>query len=161
MRKALPYIVVLAVAGALGAIAVPNFLDAMARARQKRTMADMRTIGTAWEARRQDLRLQSLATPGDAVVDFSPSTRVSFAELERMLVPKYTTIVPRKDGWNRDFEFALSNPDPEGRATSFAIRSLGRDRRADSDQYTHAVNATFAADLVFQDGNFIRYPDGI
>ncbi|HMC21457.1 MAG TPA: prepilin-type N-terminal cleavage/methylation domain-containing protein, partial [Thermoanaerobaculia bacterium] len=44
-------LIVVAIIGILAAIAIPNLLTAMQRSKQKRTMADMRTIATAWEAR--------------------------------------------------------------------------------------------------------------
>jgi len=40
-------LIVVAIIGILAAIAIPNLLTAMQRARQKRSMADMRTIATA------------------------------------------------------------------------------------------------------------------
>ncbi len=41
-------LIVVAIIGILAAIAIPNLLTAMQRSKQKRTMADMRTIATAW-----------------------------------------------------------------------------------------------------------------
>src|SRR5205814_4490670 len=45
----------------LAAIAIPNLLTAMQRSKQKRTMADLRTIATAWEARATDLNKYNAA----------------------------------------------------------------------------------------------------
>ena len=42
--------VVLMIVGIIAAIAVPNFLNAVQRGKQKRTMADIRAIATACEA---------------------------------------------------------------------------------------------------------------
>ena len=50
-------LIVVAIIGILAAIAIPNLLTAMQRAKQKRTMADIRTIATAWEARATDVNL--------------------------------------------------------------------------------------------------------
>src|SRR5215813_5867250 len=47
-------LIVVAIIGILAAIAIPNLLTALQRSRQKRSMADMRTISTAWEARATD-----------------------------------------------------------------------------------------------------------
>src|SRR5438270_13990627 len=49
------FFAIVAVIGILAAIAIPNLLTAMQRSKQKRTMADMRTIATAWEARATDV----------------------------------------------------------------------------------------------------------
>ena len=43
-------LIVVAIIGIIAAIAIPNLLNAINRGRQKRTMADIRTIGTAIEA---------------------------------------------------------------------------------------------------------------
>src|ERR1700742_260140 len=42
--------ILVAIAGVVAAIAIPNFLTAMQRSKQKRTMADIRTVSTAVEA---------------------------------------------------------------------------------------------------------------
>ncbi|MGZ7080554.1 MAG: prepilin-type N-terminal cleavage/methylation domain-containing protein, partial [Thermoanaerobaculia bacterium] len=49
-------LIVVAIIAILAAIAIANYLTALQRARQKRTMADMRTIATAWEARATETR---------------------------------------------------------------------------------------------------------
>ena len=43
-------LIVVAIIGIIAAIAIPNLLNAIQRGKQKRTMADMRAIGTAVEA---------------------------------------------------------------------------------------------------------------
>src|ERR1700757_3137885 len=63
-------LIVVAIIGILAAIAIPNLLTAMARSKQKRTMADMRTIATAWEARATDVNRYNAAgftMPSNAV----------------------------------------------------------------------------------------------
>ena len=44
-------LVVVAIVGVLAGIAIFNYLIALQRAKQRRTMADMRTIAQAWEAK--------------------------------------------------------------------------------------------------------------
>ena len=41
-------LIVVAIIGIIAAILIPNLLDALQKAKQKRTVADMRSIGTAW-----------------------------------------------------------------------------------------------------------------
>src|SRR5512132_3586640 len=43
-------LIVIAIIGILAAIAIPNLLNAVQRGKQKRTMADMRSLATAVEA---------------------------------------------------------------------------------------------------------------
>jgi hypothetical protein len=49
-----------------GFVAVPNLWRAKQRSAQKRTMADMRTIATAWEARATDTNTYAVATAQSA-----------------------------------------------------------------------------------------------
>jgi type II secretory pathway pseudopilin PulG len=60
MRKHLGVVLFLALAVAgLMAVAVPNLLTARSRSRQKHTMADMRTLASAFEARATDTTFSS------------------------------------------------------------------------------------------------------
>ena len=43
-------LIVVAIIGIIAAIAIPNLLNAIDRGKQKRTMADLRSIGTAVES---------------------------------------------------------------------------------------------------------------
>ena len=64
-------LIVVAIIGILAAIAIPNLLTAMQRSKQKRTMADIRSIATAWEARATDMNNYSAAGTGTSQLDFS------------------------------------------------------------------------------------------
>jgi general secretion pathway protein G len=46
-------LIVVAIIGIIAAIAIPNLLNAIDRGKQKRTMADLRSIGTAVESYQQ------------------------------------------------------------------------------------------------------------
>ena len=76
-------LIVVAIIGILAAIAIPNLLTAMKRSKQKRTMADMRTIATAWEARATDVNRYNAA--GVTL----PTVSVSAATLGNYLSPTY------------------------------------------------------------------------
>src|SRR5260221_7605405 len=80
-------LIVVAIIGILAAIAIPNLLTAMQRSKQKRTMADMRTIATAWEARATDVNRYNAA--GTTFVT------VSFADLNTYLTPTYIKKIGR------------------------------------------------------------------
>src|SRR5258706_14061259 len=64
-------LIVVAIIGILAAIAIPNLLTAMQRSKQKRTMADMRTIATAWEARATDVNRYNAAGTTFVTVSFA------------------------------------------------------------------------------------------
>src|SRR5258708_40254887 len=86
-------LIVVAIIGILAAIAIPNLLTAMQRSKQKRTMADMRTIATAWEARATDLNKYNAAGATYA------STNVTVTNLVTYLAPTYVKTFPQVDGW--------------------------------------------------------------
>src|SRR5205809_7027360 len=86
-------LIVVAIIGILAAIAIPNLLTAMQRSKQKRTMADMRTIATAWEARATDVNRYNAA--GVTV----PTSGVAIDDLNTYLAPTYVKTFPSKDGW--------------------------------------------------------------
>src|SRR5713101_1111581 len=90
-------LIVVAIIGILAAIAIPNLLTAMQRSKQKRTMADMRTIATAWEARATDVNKYNAA--GAATVT------VPNATLDTMLAPTYIKVLPSKDGWGNAYKY--------------------------------------------------------
>src|SRR5881397_2601220 len=92
-------LIVVAIIGILAAIAIPNLLTAMQRSKQKRTMADMRTIATAWEARATDLNRYNAA--GFAL----PSSTVTLDNLTTFLAPTYVGTFPQKDGWGNQWGF--------------------------------------------------------
>jgi len=87
-------LIVVAIIGILAAIAIPNLLTAMQRSKQKRTMADMRTIATAWEARATDMNRYNAA----GLV--YPTGNVTWDNLNTYLCPTYIKSLPTKDGWN-------------------------------------------------------------
>src|SRR5437588_11122851 len=96
-------LIVVAIIGILAAIAIPNLLTAMQRAKQKRTMADMRTIATAWEARATDVNKYTAAGA------FLPTTTIANATMDVMLAPTYIKSLPKNDGWGNPWVFAVDS----------------------------------------------------
>jgi type II secretory pathway pseudopilin PulG len=143
-----------------------NLSISLERSRQKRTMADMRTIATALEARATDLKSFSMGPPPKAAfnagaLSFGKMRQIALIDVQRALSPKYTRKVPTHDGWGHPFDIRVGFYDAEGRAQRYAIRSVGSDGKAQGQTYTHARTRTFAEDILFGDGNFYRYPDGV
>jgi type II secretory pathway pseudopilin PulG len=154
--------------GAPAALIVPNVVQAVNRSRQKQTMADMRTIATAWEAfatDRDEYTVDVFRGPAGSMDDvdrmeFDRYHRVSYADLRRTLQPKYIGSLPTADAWGSDLEFRTADYNSKGRAMSYAIRSLGSDRRAEPGPYKNSRIVTYEQDLVLSQGNFITYPEG-
>src|SRR2546428_8862739 len=93
-------LIVVAIIGILAAIAIPNLLTAMQRSKQKRTMADMRTMATAWEARATDVNRYNAA--GVTM----PSGAVTIDNLTTFLAPTYVKTFPQRDGWGTNWALA-------------------------------------------------------
>jgi type II secretion system protein G len=143
-------LIVVAIIGILAAIAIPNLLTAMQRAKQKRTMADMRTIATAWEARATDVNKYSAA--GALGI---PSSAMSNATLGNMLQPTYIKVLPVHDGWGNLWKYFIDAPGQQ-----YAIISYGRDGTPDGST-TPGATTNFDCDIVYSQGTFICYPEGI
>lgn len=147
-------IVILTVLTFFATVAVPNFLTALNRSRQKRSMADMRSLATALEARATDTNTYAIdAIPvSQTTTDFTALTPVSFDALERALIPTYMKKPVRLDGWGNEFEVRIG-------AKSYGIRSRGSDGKAEAViRFNHRIQS-FKEDLVFSNGNFIQYPE--
>jgi type II secretion system protein G len=149
-------LIVVAIIGILAAIAIPNLLNAMGRARQKRTMADMRTIATAWEARATDLNKYSAA---GANISW-PTIGSDISTMTALITPTYTKKIPLYDGWNNTFRIGYTDE-------SYAIASYGADKSsgtpgAGSTSVSQPVTTgDFDCDIVISEGNFVVYPEGI
>jgi general secretion pathway protein G len=139
--------VVLLASGIIAAIAIPNLLSAIQRSKQKRTMANIRTIATACEAYAVDHSMYPDAT--------------SIKELRPMLVPSYLKTLPEKDGWDRIYAYQSWKKDESQKGpTSYMIVSFGKDGVVDSEHYFKGVITTsFNNDIVYSDGIFWQYPE--
>jgi type II secretory pathway pseudopilin PulG len=159
-RALLPLTITFVAAIFLGVwLIVPNVMTAMNRSRQHRTMADMRMMATALEARAGDTGSYSF---GPVRREKAPvEQRVSLSELARALEPKYVRKVPLKDGWGTPYQVSVRDYDAAGRPQTYIIRSLGSDGRPDRVlNLASGATTKFADDLIYSNGSFIRYPEG-
>jgi general secretion pathway protein G len=149
-------LVVVAIIGILSALAIVNYINAMTRARQKRTAADIRNIAAAWEARATDMQNYNV---GGADFPF-PSDAVEPDDLAAALMPTYSKTLPRTDAWARPLQFAVEIA-PDGIANSYAIRSAGRDGDWETGPYTPGPKQDPDCDIVYAAGGFVSYPDTV
>src|SRR5687767_2214082 len=100
-RFAGPVIIIVIVTSFIGGVVVPNILESLNRSRQKRSMADMRSLATALEARATDTNTYSIGSTPVALTatDFTSLTPVSLDAVQGALSPKYIRKTPRIDGW--------------------------------------------------------------
>lgn len=150
-------LIVVAIIAILAMIAIPNLLAALQRARQKRTMANMRNIATAWEARSVDLSRYNAA----GITVAGMSAPVTMDDLETALEPTYMRTLPRVDGWNRDFSAVTEQTwGSATQAVHYAIISGARDGVFESNPALGAT-ANFDCDIIYSNGQFLQYPEGL
>jgi len=153
-RFAGPVIVIVILTSFIGGVAVPNVLNALNRSRQKRSMADMRSLASALEARATETNNYSIGSTPVALTatDFTSLTPVSLDAVHGAVSPKYIRKMPRVDGWGNEFDVRVG-------VKSYAIRSRGSDGDADPEIRFNYRIQSFEEDLVFVNGNFIQYPE--
>ena len=154
---------------------VPEFLEALQKAKQKRTMADQRTAGSAMMAWLTD---QAGAAAAGYTVDMTSwsggTWSTKYGEVAGRLAPTYVQDLPKLDGWKFGFCYALNT----GNASSLhalAVWSGGR-RPADNatgqpcTEWPGTVSpaetgpydpASYTNDLLWADGTFLIWPEKI
>jgi type II secretory pathway pseudopilin PulG len=172
--------------GIVAAIAVPNFLSAVQRGKQKRTMGDMKTLASAIESYKTD----SNHYPAGNSMD----------ELCKTLMPDYLAECIRKDGWSsaehlQEFRYVAWEGDPKGCGAAgsapgdapagatdkdggvpaeppaesvcgpqhYVLVSAGKDGKfqvADPRDYQEGHTTSFDSDIVIKDSQFLREPTG-
>jgi general secretion pathway protein G len=151
-------LVVVAIIGILAAIAIPNLLTAIERARQKRTMVDMRSLATAWESRNTEVLRYNAA--GAAVYD-GCDQKADLTTVISALTPTYIRSVPRVDGWGHLFEAYLDHAwSDTTTAQKYVIMSMGSDAIFDDNGLTGPFTS-FDCDIVYASGQFLAYPEGV
>jgi general secretion pathway protein G len=152
-------LIVIAIIGILAAILIPNLLDAMEKAKQKRTVADMRITGTAMFAWLSDEVGAAAAGAAATSVDISQYKAIDQSALRDLLTPQYIQSIPSLDGWKAQYQYFLDPTNPLSKQV-MAIGSGGRDKGTISGSYTVAGfdPTDYDQDIVWADGFFVRWP---
>ena len=153
-------LIVCAIIGLIAAIAIPMYMHSQNRAKQSRTIGNMRTIAAAWESRAAEVKAYNAAGANFAI----PTVNVTNAQMTTMLTPTYIRELPKGDGWGWPFDFkldaAIGSKTP---GTTYSIRSMGRDGKleaASKRNYRIQATTNFDCDIVYSNGTFIAYPQG-
>lgn len=134
-------LIVVAIIGIIAAIAIPNLLNAIDRGKQKRTMADTRSIGTALESYAVDINIY----PTHAAGNLDPATA--------MIEPVYIKSCPRNDAWKSPFNLVST-------AASYTLRSPGKGGVLEAIPANPVSSTLFTADIIFMNGQFWQWPEG-
>ena len=135
-------LIVVAIIGIIAAIAIPNLLNAIDRGKQKRTMADMRSLGTS---------IESYAVDNN----FYPKGMASIAAaaLSTHVSPIYIKTVPTTDGWNNAWDC-----DSSATGAQYTITSPAKDGTQGTQ--TGGQTQDFTCDILFANGQFFQWPQG-
>jgi type II secretion system protein G len=155
-------LIVVAIIGIIVAIAIPNLLNAIQRAKQKRTMGDMRTAGTAAEAYAVDFNHypaaagynwpSGLSFPASSQTFGSPAPTPS--GFNKQVAPTYVRVLPISDGWTSFFLYTSGANNQD-----YVIVALGKDGSIDGTTL-YGATTNFNNDIIFVDGQFVGYPEG-
>src|SRR5512140_712723 len=93
-------LIVVAIIGIIVAIAIPNLLNAIQRAKQRKSMGDIRSIATAVEAYAVDFNRYPPAGGVTYPVGTAYPTVTLGTNVSTYVSPTYIRVTPLSDGWN-------------------------------------------------------------
>jgi type II secretion system protein G len=132
-------LIVVAIIGLIASIAVTNLLNALDKARQKRTMVDMRTISAAVEAYATDSARYPMGVS-------------DWATMKAIINPHFMKAPPDADAWSNTWDVQTTD------GYDYTVASLGKDGLV-SPRAGGRTNQ-FDCDIVFADGLFYQWPEG-
>ncbi len=135
-------LIVVAIIGLIAAIAIPNLRSAMDKAKQNKTLADMKAIGNALETYAVDNN-----TYPKGLTDANSGMVGTF------LSPLYLRTVPAGDGWNNPWHI-----DTSAAGTQYTVTSYGRDGLPGSNSGGPTVD--FNCDIIYSNNSFYQWPQG-
>ena len=142
------------VIGIIAAIAIPNLVQATGRGKQKRAVAEVRSIGTACEAYATDHgAYPDTGKPVDAYYGF-----VEADKLKSFLEPTYIAVVPASDPWGHPYLYGISQDGSE-----YIVICTGSDgeNRLETVPEAPAATGCFEDEIVLENGSLLQYPDGV
>jgi general secretion pathway protein G len=157
---AVELIVIVTIVGLIFIVLLPYYLDSLEKAKQRKTMANVNSIGKAmmnWMTDQAGAAAAGASTTDK--MDLSNFTGVTHAELDAIMVPVYLANVPQSDGWGSDLDYYMKilNFNDED---AMAIRSPGKGGNFDGDTYSMSpfISTDYKQDIVWADGLFVRWP---
>ena len=74
--------------------------------------------------------------------------------IESWLAPTYIKKIPVYDGWNGEFQVGVEQ-------LSYSIESYGADKSNETESQGSVITTQdFDCDIIFSEGNFVKYPEG-
>ncbi len=148
-------LIVVAIIGIIAAIAIPNLLTAIQRAKQKRGMAELRTLATAAQAYATDAQIFPIGT--DAFADAnSPSVNTD-------LTPTYVRSIPNPDPWGTPYQYAAGLLGSDFGIATFgklSVQGLAVWGTVSTNTFSPLETNCFENDIVWVDDSFVVKPVG-
>jgi type II secretion system protein G len=132
-------LIVVAIIGVIAAIAIPSLQTAIDKAKQRGTMADMRSIGSGINFYQID---QSIF----------PASGTTASQLSTIIQPFVKNPLPPRDRWNHFYGY-----DSDG-FSWYSLEAYGRDG-IDGVNISPATKNFFEQDLVYANGRFDAAPE--
>lgn len=160
-------LIVVAILGIIASITMPFLIDALHRAKQRRTMGELAMVGQAWMSWLTDQTGAASAGQGKlySVQGFDV---VDYPDLFSYLHPNstffYMQEVPQLDAWGSSLRF-WQNPNLQADRV-IVICASARDNIFETcDNTTWSigpfVSTDFDTDIVWADGGFVRWPGAL
>jgi len=130
-------LVVTVILGIIAAISIVSLFTALDTAKQRATMADMRSIGRAIEAYHVDH-------------GFLPADGGGLVALKPALVPYQISVLITDDHWSKPYSYTSN-------MTQYTIESFGKDG-VDGPNINYLTRHDFNRDIVLSDGMFVAAP---
>jgi general secretion pathway protein G len=146
-------LIVVAIIGIIVAIAVVNMINAIQRGKQKRSMADIRSLSTALEAYATDMNSYPAAAGYSLPTGLSLPTG-TFGAAADNLSPTYIRVAPLQDGWNSWYLYGTG-----ATKSDYVVCSSGADGVPQGSP-PYGPTSDFNADIILVDGAFAQWPDG-
>ncbi len=127
-------LIVVMIIGIIAAIAIPAFMDAIDRSKQRRSMGDMRSIVTANGTYYVDNQAYAPALPA-------------------LVGGDYLQVLISNDAWGNPFVY--NSPGP-----NYDLTSLGSDGAVGPAAPANWINDPFDPDIIIRDGAFLQAPSG-
>ncbi len=159
-------VLVILIIGLIASIMIPNLIDAIHKAKQRRTMGEMRLIGTAWMSWYTDHNSAASAGANQtySVENFEAK---SYEEVYGYLHPSdtffYLQEVPNSDAWGSGLTFYLNSE--VGTDRKMLLCAAARDDifetcdgKADIP-IGPFIGTDFDQDIIWADGYLLRWPE--
>ncbi len=147
-------LIVVAIIGIIVAISIVNMINVIQRAKQKRSMADMKSLATAIEAYATDRDFYPAAAGFTLPSGLSLPTG-TVGTVSASLTPTYLRVTPLVDGWSSYFTYGTN-----AARNDYALRSGGADGALETTP-VWGITTNFNADIILVDGTFTQYPEGV